>query len=130
MHRCIEEVLVAQEAGRRISRRGFAGGAAGIGAAALAGGRFGRTQAQESTPAAEAEDTVRVGIITSQSGPLQTYGEQYLEGLAIGLDYATGGTGIANGHRIEFEIRDDTGVPDVGVSAAIDLIGEGYTVLA
>jgi branched-chain amino acid transport system substrate-binding protein len=130
MHRCVEEVVVAQEAGRRISRRGFAGGAAGFGAAALAGGRFGRTKAQESTPAAEAQDTVRVGIITSQSGPLQTYGEQYLEGLAIGLDYATGGTGVANGHRIEFEIRDDTGVPDVGVSAAIDLIGEGYTVLA
>ena len=113
----------------RVSRRGFVGGAAGVGAAALVGRRLAGAQDATGTPV-EAADTVRVGIVTSRSGPLQSYGEQYLEGFAIGLEYATGGTGVINGHRIEYEVRDDTGVPDVGVAAARELIGEGYTILA
>ncbi|MGI8822693.1 MAG: hypothetical protein ACR2JP_05235, partial [Acidimicrobiia bacterium] len=38
-------------------------------------------------------DPIRVGIISSTSGPLQGYGDQYLSGLEAGLAYATGGTG-------------------------------------
>jgi branched-chain amino acid transport system substrate-binding protein len=113
-----------------VSRRGFVGGAAGAGASALLAGRFSRAGAQSTPASAEFEDTVRIGIVTSRSGPLQSYGEQYLSGLEIGLKYATGGTGVINGHKIEFDIKDDTGVPDVAVNAAKELIGEGVMILA
>jgi len=106
----------------KINRRRLLAGTAGAGAAALWSGRFGPVSAQE--------ETVRVGIVTSVTGPLLTYGAQYLEGLEIGLNYATGGTGAINGKKIEFDIQDDTGVPDVAVNAAKELIGEGVMILA
>jgi branched-chain amino acid transport system substrate-binding protein len=124
-----EEMMARSHGTMGVSRRRFLGGAAGAGAGALLAGRFASVGAQ-STPSAEFEDTVRIGIVTSRSGPLQSYGEQYLAGLEIGLKYATGGTGVINGHKIEFDIKDDTGVPDVAVNAAKELIGEGVMILA
>ncbi len=118
---------MTQHGNGRFTRRNVVGGIAGLGAAALM--RRGAT-AQATPGTTEAQDTVRVGIVTSQSGPLQSYGEQYLKGFEVGLDYATGGTGIANGHRIEYTIRDDAGTPDTAVAAARDLIGQGYRILA
>ncbi len=125
---------MTQEKFGRLSRRTFVGGSVAVSAALVGGRRALRpTRAgAQGTPAAtvEVRDTVQVGIVTSRSGPLQSYGEQYLEGFALGLDYATGGTGVINGHRIEFEVKDDTGVPDTAVAAARDLIGQGYKILA
>lgn len=129
---------MTQQRSGRFTRRSLVGGAAGLGAAAILGARggMGTALAAQATPGAtpatavEVRDTVQVGIVTSQSGPLQSYGEQYLKGFQLGLDYATGGTGVINGHKIEFTVRDDTGVPDTGVAAARDLIGAGYKILA
>ncbi len=112
------------------SRRGFIGGTAGLGAAVAWTGRLPRAGAQGTPTDDEVTDTVQVGIVTSQSGPLQTYGEQYLAGFEIGLAYATDGTGVVNGHQITYEVKDDTGVPDVAVNAAKDFIGQGYKILA
>ena len=120
--------MVRHEVGR-MSRRLFVGGATGLGTAALVGARGRRLARAQGTPVEE-RGTVQIGIVTSQSGPLQTYGEQYLKGLEVGLDYATDGTGLANGYRIEMTIRDDTGVPDTGVAAARDLIGQGFRIIA
>jgi branched-chain amino acid transport system substrate-binding protein len=75
-------------------------------------------------------DPIRVGIITSTSGLLSSYGNAYLAGLEAGLDYATDGTGAVNGRPIEFEIVDDGGEPDHAISAAVDLVGQGITILA
>jgi branched-chain amino acid transport system substrate-binding protein len=115
---------------RTVSRRGFVGGAAALAAAGLVT-RSVPVLGRQATPGTvEVKDTVRVGIVTSRSGPLQTYGEQYLKGLEVGLNYVTGGTGVVgDGLQIEFTIVDDTGVPDVGVAAARDLIGQGYKII-
>ena len=59
----------------------------------------------------------------SKSGPLATYGEQYRQGFAAGLDYATKGTGAVNGHKIEVSEQDDAGDPAKAVASATDLIG-------
>ncbi len=75
-------------------------------------------------------DPIPIGIITSTSGLLSTYGENYLEGLEAGLDYATDGTGAVDGRPIEFEIIDDGGEADQAVSAAVDLIGQGANIIA
>lgn len=92
------------------------------------------TDAEESAaPDASTEpdgEPIRVGIITSTSGALQTYGEQYLAGLEAGLDWATDGTGAVDGRPIEFEILDDGGVPENAISQATDLVGQGVTIIA
>jgi branched-chain amino acid transport system substrate-binding protein len=73
---------------------------------------------------------VRVGLVFSKSGPLATYGEQYLQGFEAGLDYATDGTGEVDGREIEVIERDDAGDPAKAVAEATDLIGQGVTILA
>jgi branched-chain amino acid transport system substrate-binding protein len=75
-------------------------------------------------------EPIKVGIITSTSGALQSYGEQYLAGLQAGLDYATDGTRVVNGHPIEFVISDDGGVPENAISQATDLVGQGVKIIA
>ncbi|MBG0561135.1 substrate-binding domain-containing protein [Actinoplanes aureus] len=73
---------------------------------------------------------IRVGIVYSQSGPLATYGAQYAEGFKAGLAYATGGSGKVGDRAVEVTYVDDVGDPVKAVSAAKDLIGKGYQVLA
>lgn len=75
-------------------------------------------------------ESVQVGIIYSETGPLAAYGEQYRDGLEAGIDYATDGSGEVDGRAIELTYRDDTGNPDTAVSAARDLIGQDYQILA
>jgi branched-chain amino acid transport system substrate-binding protein len=80
--------------------------------------------------AADAKAPVNVGLIYSKSGLLAGYGAQYAEGFAIGLDYATHGTGLAGGHKIVVTERDDAGDPAKAVAAAKDLIGSGTKIIA
>jgi branched-chain amino acid transport system substrate-binding protein len=88
---------------------------------------------QASTPPAAGGDDgpaeVRVGVITSETGPLAGYGKQYLDAFAVGLDYATDGTGAVDGTKIVLENRDDAGDPDTAVTAAKELIGDGVNIL-
>ncbi|SJN32919.1 Branched-chain amino acid ABC transporter, amino acid-binding protein (TC 3.A.1.4.1) [Microbacterium esteraromaticum] len=74
-------------------------------------------------------EEVRVGVITSETGPLAGYGKQYLDAFAVGLDYATDGTGEVDGIKIVIENRDDAGDPDTAVTAAKELIGDGVNIL-
>lgn len=73
---------------------------------------------------------ITVGIVTSESGPLASYGQQYLDGFKAGLDYATDGTGEIDGTTINVEYRDDAGDPDKAVTAVKELIGEGVNIIA
>jgi branched-chain amino acid transport system substrate-binding protein len=92
----------------------------------------GSPQSTNESPSGEAADAepVQVGLVYSQSGPLQAYGEQYIAGFEAGLDFATDGTGEVDGRPIEVTERDDTGDPAKAVSEATDLIGQGYQILA
>lgn len=78
----------------------------------------------------EAKDPVAVAVITSETGPLGSYGKAYLQGLEAGLDYATNGTMTVNGHKIELSIFDDGGDADTAVSLAKDAIGNGTQIIA
>src|SRR4030088_2645003 len=92
--------------------------------AACGGGSSGSPGGDQSS-----KSPVKVGIVYSATGLLASYGAQYKDGFQIGLDYATGGTGTVNGHRIEVAWQDDGGEPAKAVSAAKDLIGQGYKIL-
>jgi branched-chain amino acid transport system substrate-binding protein len=93
--------------------------------AMLAAGAQARPEATESTAA-----TVKIGIIYSRTGLLAAYGAEYLSGLRWGLQYATAGTNKVNGNDVEFTLVDDGGDPAKAVTAAKDLIGQGYKVIA
>tara|TARA_B100000519_G_scaffold146911_2_gene127711 strand:- start:54263 stop:55486 length:1224 start_codon:yes stop_codon:yes gene_type:complete len=77
-----------------------------------------------------AASEVTVGIVTSETGALAGYGEQYLDGFKAGLDWATDGTMEVDGTAINVEYRDDGGDPDKAVTAVKELIGSGVNILA
>lgn len=74
-------------------------------------------------------EPITVGVVTSTSGLLATYGKTYLEGLQAGLSDATGGTGQVKGRKVNLEIVDDGGDPAKAITAATDLAGRGVKVL-
>ena len=80
--------------------------------------------------AANDDKTVHVGLVYSQSGPLAGYGKQYADGFKAGLAYATGNTNKIGDRTVDVTYADDAGDPVKAVSAAKDLIGKGYKVLA
>jgi branched-chain amino acid transport system substrate-binding protein len=71
-----------------------------------------------------------VGIVYSRTGLLAAYGAEYIEGLKLGLQYATNGTNKVNGKSINLMVSDDGTDPTKAVSAAKDLIGQGVKIIA
>jgi branched-chain amino acid transport system substrate-binding protein len=76
-----------------------------------------------------AKSDVNVGVVYSRTGLLSAYGAEYIEGLRLGLNYVTKGTGVVNGHKINLTLEDDGTDPAKAVSAAKDLIGKGYKII-
>jgi branched-chain amino acid transport system substrate-binding protein len=109
---------------------GLRGRALSLGAAALAGAVLAAPAAAKTEAPARADShTIKVGIVYSRSGLLSNYGAMYAQGVRLGLEYATRGTNRVNGHRIELTLVDDAGDPAKAVSAAKDLIGQGYKII-
>lgn len=98
-------------------------GLALAGCAPTAGGGSGTDNGSEKAP-------VKVAIITSETGPLAGYGEEYLQGFKAGLDYATDGTGKVDGRALDITYTDDAGDSDKAVSAAKEAIGNGTQIIA
>lgn len=128
-----------------MSRRRFTGRlAAGTLAAGLmlsACGSPGSSSADPSTAAGSAAgsggasagatgEPIKVGLVTSLSGPLQSYGQMYLDAFTVCLADATDGTNAVNGRPIQVSTADDAGDPAKATTAATDYIGQGYKVLA
>src|SRR5207248_57652 len=70
-----------------------------------------------------------VGIVYSRTGLLSAYGGEYIEGLKLGLKYATKGTNKVNGKDLNLTLVDDKTDPATAVNAAKDLIGQGYKII-
>ena len=94
---------------------------AAVGASAEAG--YGRTDGTTATA------TVRVGVVYSRTGLLSAYGAEYVQGLKLGLQYATRGTNRIGGKRIQLTLVDDATDAAKAVSATKDLIGQGYKII-
>ena len=73
---------------------------------------------------------VKVGLVTSKTGLLGAYGNEFLRGFKVGLDYATHGTGMAGGHKLEVSDFDDGGDAQKAIATTKDLIGQGYKIIA
>jgi branched-chain amino acid transport system substrate-binding protein len=94
---------------------------AAVGASAEAG--YGRTDGTSATA------TVRVGVVYSRTGLLSAYGAEYIQGLKLGLQYATKGTNTVGGKRIQLTLVDDATDAAKAVTATKDLIGQGYKII-
>lgn len=84
---------------------------------------------QETAAAPDGGSSVRVAVITSLSGPLQPYGEQFLAGVHAGLDYATDGTREVDGTAIELAEVDDASNAEQAVAAMTEEIGSGAKIV-
>lgn len=75
-------------------------------------------------------EPIKVGLVTSLSGPLQSYGQMYLDAFNVCLANATDDTNAVNGRPIEVATADDAGDPAKATTAATDYIGQGYKIIA
>lgn len=71
-----------------------------------------------SAPAAPSSGDITIGLLTDDSGSLAIYGPMLERGWALGLDYATNGTGMVAGKTIKTVIKDTASNPDTGVNLA------------
>src|SRR5438445_298514 len=60
----------------------------------------------------------RVGVVYSRTGLLAAYGAEYVEGLKLGLDYATNGTDQVAGRKVQLSLVADGTDPTKAVRAA------------
>lgn len=72
--------------------------------------------------ASSGSDTIKVGVLASLTGPLESYGKKTARGFELGLDYATEGKREIAGKKIEFVVEDTETKPDVAVQKATKLL--------
>jgi ABC-type branched-subunit amino acid transport system ATPase component/ABC-type branched-subunit amino acid transport system substrate-binding protein len=65
---------------------------------------------------------VRVGVLTTETGPLDYYGTMQVRGLELGIEYATEGSWQVSDRAIELIIEDDAGDPTTAGQKARELI--------
>ena len=74
-------------------------------------------------------DTIKIGVITSTSGPLASYGIAYNEGLTWGLSYYTGGKMAINGQKLVVTSKDDGADPASATATFKEMVGNGTKVI-
>jgi branched-chain amino acid transport system substrate-binding protein len=65
---------------------------------------------------------IKIGVLTTKSGPLDYYGTMQIRGLELGIEYATDGSWQVAGRAIELIIEDDAGDPTTAGRKARELI--------
>jgi branched-chain amino acid transport system substrate-binding protein len=79
--------------------------------------------ASTSAPAASSNKTpIKIGLLASKTGALESYGKQTERGFQLGIEYATKGTKEIGGRPIEIIIEDTETKPDVAVQKATKLL--------
>jgi len=76
-----------------------------------------------------AGETLLIGAITSLSGGLQDYGEQFQRGFYLGLEYMTNGTMTVAGRPIEVTWEDTTTTPAVAAERTLVLLERGVEIV-
>ena len=79
---------------------------------------------------AQAAGEIKIGVITSTSGGLATFGTAYNEGLAWGLNYYTGGKMTVNGQKLIVTTKDDGGDPASATASFKEMVGNGTKIIA
>lgn len=82
-----------------------------------------------SAPAQAAAD-IKIGIITSNSGPLKSYGDAYNDALDWGLKYYTAGSMKVGGAKLVVTKKDDGGDPAAATAFFKEMVGNGTKIIA
>ena len=83
------------------------------------------TETEEGATSEEATEpagTIKVGVLASLTGALESYGKQTQKGFELGLEYATNGTMEVAGKKIEVVWEDTETKPEVAVQKATKLL--------
>ncbi len=72
---------------------------------------------------------VKVGIVTEKTGIFSAYTQEWLQGVSIGLKYATKGTNAVNGHPIHLSVVDDADNPTTAATDFNSFVGSGYKII-
>jgi len=78
---------------------------------------------------AQAASDIKIGVITSTSGALKSYGDAYVDGLNWGLKYYTGGKMTINGQKLVVTVKDDAADPASATASFKDMVGNGTKVI-
>ena len=78
---------------------------------------------------AQAAGEIKIGVITSTSGPLSTYGIAFNEGLEWGLKYYTGGKMAINGQKLVVTSKDDGADPASATATFKEMVGNGTKII-
>lgn len=78
---------------------------------------------------AQAADEIKIGVITSTSGALKSYGDAYVDGLNWGLKYYTGGKMAISGKKLVVTVKDDAADPASATATFKDMVGNGTKVI-
>ncbi|MCE1204864.1 MAG: substrate-binding domain-containing protein [Holophagaceae bacterium] len=82
-----------------------------------------------STAMAMAQD-IKIAHVYDKTGVLEAYAKQTQAGLLMGLEYATGGTMMVNGHKLVVVEKDTQGKPDVAKSQLASAYADDKVALA
>ena len=85
--------------------------------------------AQWSGAATKAKATVKVGIVTEKTGIFSAYTTEWLQGVKIGLKYATKGTDKVNGQKVTLNVVDDADNPTTAATDFKGFVGAGYKII-
>lgn len=69
-------------------------------------------------------EPIRIGVLASLTGALESYGQQTTRGFELGIEYATNGTMEVAGRKIEYFFEDTETKPEVAVQKATKLLEE------
>jgi branched-chain amino acid transport system substrate-binding protein len=73
-------------------------------------------------PLAQAQEPIKIGLVTALSGQSARAGEAITRGLTIAIDEINANGGLLGGRKLELVRRDDEANPQKGVTAARELI--------
>ncbi|VEF48135.1 branched-chain amino acid ABC transporter substrate-binding protein [Bacillus freudenreichii] len=76
----------------------------------------------ESTGGGDVQESVKIGVLASLTGALESYGDQTKKGFELGMEYATDGTMEVEGKKLEVIFEDTETDPKVARQKALSLL--------
>lgn len=71
----------------------------------------------------------KVGIVTEATGIYSSYIQEWMDGMRIGMEYATDGTNAVDGHHVDLTVDNDADNPTTAVTDFKSLVGAGYKII-
>ena len=85
--------------------------------------------APDASAPANAADDIKIGVITTTSGGLKSYGDAYIDGLEWGLKYYTNGKNSVNGRKFVITKKDDGADAASATASFKDMVGNGTKII-